>query len=147
MCWKSKHKPKLEIAEEDIPVQKVLDVTVGYEPCSPIYPFKWKLNNKYFVQLPIPIFDDKLKCWQAHIGFHSCGSIHVIDYNFARQCKNKFGVTVLATSNFRYDNWKVFNCIIPKGTKYYKNEYDDYISNALIILKEEEWDYDKRKVR
>lgn len=29
MCWKSKHKPKLEIAEKDIPVKKVLDVTVG----------------------------------------------------------------------------------------------------------------------
>ena len=37
MCWKSKHKPKLEIAEEDIPVKKVLDVIVDNDgPCSPI---------------------------------------------------------------------------------------------------------------
>lgn len=138
MCWKSKNKPKLEIAEEDIPVKKILDVK-GDELWSPLYPFKWKLNSVYLAWLPIPIFDDKLKCWQSHIGFNSCSSIHMIDYNFARQCKNKFGVTILATSDFHRDNWKVFDCVIPKGAKYYKNEYDDYISDGLIVLKEEEW--------
>ena len=136
MCWSSKHRPKLEIAEEDIPVQKVLNVK-GDKLWSPLYPFEWKLNSEYATWSPTPIFDDELKCWQSHIGFHSCSSIHMVDYNFARQCKNKFEVAVLAISNFHSDNWKVFDCVIPKGAKYYKNEYEDYISDGLIILKEE----------
>ena len=147
MCWKSKYKPMLEIAEEDIPVQKVLDVK-GDELWSPLYPFKWKLNGEYAAWLPTPIFNDTSMYWEVIVGFNSSSSIHMIDFNFARMCQNKFGMTVLATSNFRSNNWKIFDCIIPKGAKYYKNEYEDYISDGLIILKEEGygWDSDNKEL-
>lgn len=97
------------------------------------------INKEFTSYLLKPIFNDKLKYWETTGGFNSCSSIHMIDYNFARQCKNKFGVTVLATSNLHLYSWKVFDCVISKGAKYYKNEYEDYISDGLIILKEEVW--------
>lgn len=87
-------------------------------------------------RFPIDDYDQWHYVWSVEEGFHSAKDVKIDDCYRDRPILNvsngkgsgrifdiehKFGVEIL-------------NCIIPKGSKYYVNEYGEYVSDQLIVL-------------
>lgn len=124
MCWSSKTKPVLQIAEEDIPVKKILLCREGTNNyVSPCYrEFSWNVNKVHTTKLGEPI--KPFLTYDISQGFHSCENIRALGTFWA------IGWHVI----FERDSYEVvLNAIIPKGSEYYKNEYGEYVSNKLKI--------------
>lgn len=130
MCWITRVTPKLEVAEEDIPVKKILLNDSG-SLRSPIFSgTEWKLNVIEVIELDKVNYHYLSKTFTVEHGFHSCEDIHKNNRYFAHSWVNKC-LSYLFTIDSNED---VFNAIIPKGSKYYKNEEGDYVSDKLMII-------------
>lgn len=74
--------------------------------------------------------------WSIEEGFHSAKYVKIVDrqsyYSLLRVSNGKKGVRVSHVKDTT--NIKILNCIIPKGSKYYVNEYGEYVSDQLIVL-------------
>ena len=122
MCWSSKTKPVLQIAEEDIKVQKVLKKDEdGY--VSPIFSF-YDWTPGIVVETELGHIHVGARSFAIRKGFHSCDEIH-----------NEDGVWCTKTLNLFIEDLgeEVVNAIIPKGSQYYLNEYGEYVSNKLKL--------------
>ena len=134
MCWISKNKPILRIAEEDIPVKKVLRVVKDvhhfwekhfYSPCFNVYEWTPGIIHEEEIGKVIDTpFSDYVICE----GLHSCANI-TLHKGQAYSSRPMFIV---------YVNEHIFNAFIPKGSQYYLNEYGEYVSNQLCISIETE---------
>lgn len=152
MCWYSKKKKAARIAVEDILVYKVmyrkpnngrfrsLYRRMDYEPekiywtdvnpisiDSPLYPEM--MIYKGFSPLYLEMKIDK--------GFHS----YSMDKTMAT--KDKYQIVIYNMENneivdsiFFSDNLVIAKCIIPKGSKYYKNDLGEIVSDQIIITGE-----------
>ena len=152
MCWYSKKKKAARIAVEDILVYKVmyrkpnngrfrsLYRRMDYEPekiywtdVNPIsidrtlYPEM--MIYKGFSPLYLEMKIDK--------GFHS----YSMDKTMAT--KDKYQIVIYNMENneivdsiFFSDNLVIAKCIIPKGSKYYKNDLGEIVSDQIIITGE-----------
>lgn len=108
--WKTPH-----IAEEDI-------------ICYKVYEDSWNGYASPYIGSPIPkfnkithvdCFQEKIVKNQCHHGFHS----------FKNRKDNRFIPDIIC-------NTRVFECIIPKGTKYYEGRFNcipSYCSESIII--------------
>ena len=138
MCWVTKYTPVKIIAKEDIPVQKLVDRHLG--KCkSYFFRFIWEINKCYETELEEPQKSETTGNYVINKGFHSVRKIEIVDTTiYSISSSNVYSIS---SSNKRrllaYDPWtvgSVVNAIIPKGSTYYKNEHDEYVSNQLILL-------------
>ena len=118
MCWESKTKPELQTAKEDIVVYKVaLLKETGIE--SLFQRFHYKLGCVYKMPELILLSQD---CYRVKEGFHSYNT-----YKDAFQLCLSCGFTWILGATYY-----VLKCIIPKGSKYYKNA-KEIVSDTIII--------------
>lgn len=139
MCWLSKKKKAARIAVEDILVYKVmyrkpnngrfrsLYRRMDYEP-EKIY---WTDVNP--ISIDSPLYPEMM----IDKGFHS----YSMDKTMAT--KDKYHIVIYNMENneivdsiFFSDNLVIAKCIIPKGSKYYKNDLGEIVSDQIIITGE-----------
>ena len=132
MCWTTNKIPKLEIADKDISVFKI--VTPKLEAFFH-RGFQYEIGVLSVSTLVKPIFKAIDK------GLHSYSSNLIItNDNFSNYYRCRAIRIWLSDSYFiEYpddpDLTIKMDCIIPKGSTYYLNEYGEYISNYLKPLK------------
>lgn len=146
MCWNSKHVPILKIAKEDIPVKKVLarDMTSPYHVET-----TWEIGKVHTLEGKIRPIEGLFSNFFIEHGFHSCKNLYKVQYRL----QTKFDKNIWFSSqpiveykspHVRYFRMKqkeyeygeeyiAFDAVIPKGATYYVNEYDEYVSDMLII--------------
>ena len=129
MCWTTEHKPALLTAKQDIIVQKILYVGNTGQLKSPIrLDNYWQKNVEYTAEFGTPT---RLMAhfYAIQKGFHSVLHIKLV---------NGYWISYLNDSQSvifeKSDKEKVFQAIIPKGSKCYINEYGEVVSNKLIIV-------------
>jgi hypothetical protein len=97
------------IANKDIVCYKFLDVD-GDRIVSPYRKFIYNFNETYSTYHSLKVINDNV-----HEGYHSYTKLKIV----VRQACNR---------NI------IVRCIIPKGSEYYINDYDEeYVSNNIII--------------
>ena len=127
MCWISAKPPIGKVAKKDKKVYKVLSVKDGMI-YSPIWSFfKWKIGLTE--KADIRLFADQM----ISSGLHS----------FSRKPykkRNKDGVimwtNLVGGKLGYYPNDMLFECVIPKGSIYYENEYGECVSDHLKPVKQ-----------
>ena len=152
MCWTSSYNPIFKVAEEPIPVKKILRENDD-DILSIFYPFNWKLNQRYHTELGIPSLAENetkndsspayfyipLPSWTIEEGFHSCSEIHKVNRSDTILFVNQYDTPIAMFPTPEFYNIKIYNCVIPLGTHYYVNEDNEYISEDLIIIDEEKY--------
>ena len=135
MCWYSYTRPKMKLATEDIPVEKVLKVS-GLKICSPLFKVtEWKLNEKKTTKLDDPFPLNSNYKYYVNQGFHSCREINWIHVFSTSGCWRNGKKLLFTSDNGEY----VFEAIIPHGSLYYVNDEGDYVSDQLVILRQKCW--------
>ena len=112
MCLTSIHR-NIKTAKEDIHCYKLLEVR-NTHLISPYKKYRWYINK--LVKLSTLNKDE-----YGHIneGLHA----YLENYSFKRKL----------LSYWRYNPVIIYNCIIPKGSKYYLGNDDDIVSNQMMI--------------
>lgn len=109
--------------------------------------FSWSLGKKYvsrFFDEPKRLIDKRYSrprgyVWRVYSGFHSAKEI-IKKWNQDEEMGYLFVGKARGVSYNAYNKWFLENrvvihdCIIPKGSKYYVNEYGEYVSDQLIVL-------------
>ena len=124
MCWVSKIKPIKQYAYNDIIVYKVLIEDEGILQSPYFQSFVWELNTIYESDLNYPelcITPFRFN-YKIHEGFHSCDQGYTL---------SKYYLVIMNTN----PSAEIYECIIPKGSCYYKNSRGEYVSDKLIIKK------------
>lgn len=132
MCWISNSLPYVQIAEKDIPVFKILrrDLVSAY------FNFPYNIGETYKIrEINVhywDIFEDE---YVIRAGFHSYDPSLVIAVSDTYILK-----VLLISRGYRLDHFnaisfKIVDCIIPEGSKYYKNEYGEIVSDCIKICK------------
>ena len=145
MCWVTYKKPTLERkkAKEDIPCYKVFKVRFSWYKSgiltSPFFPEQaWVWNEVYETELQEPFQDGHSpfnKEYKINFGFHSsASSIYKMETFHGNKMWRNDKRTFFASAPHLKEI--VCECIIPKGAEYYLNEYDEYVSNQLKVVKE-----------
>lgn len=120
MCFES-HGKRIRIckAKEDIKVNKIFKLykhtLFGWMRSDYIY----ETSNQPQVKLP-PTWYTYLFLWELHKGYHSLTEDTKISSHYSGVYTKEVGL----------------RCIIPKGTRYAINEYNQIISEQLIITDE-----------
>lgn len=141
MCWITFKPLKAKVAKRNIKVLKVLYI----HPSEPtvLVPYfysgvyKYSINGKNPV-IPITVIEHSNYC--AYI--EHC-SIHEGYHSYAVNCPVR---DVTSTEMFVKDHYfcddectgrqvHLVECIIPKGTTYYLNEFMEYVSENIVIKK------------
>lgn len=132
MCWIGKNNP--QIATEDIKVFKIFEYKNG-ELLSPVMLMGWK-RGKLASHVEIP---DSSTLYLRNIGkgYHSCRDLKIVPNHFN-------DISIIREAFFspihgllimrKKERFIMLTCIIPKGTKYYENEYGEIVSETIKIL-------------
>lgn len=112
------------VAEKDITCYKVY-VDCGYGNERYRSPFRLDLIKKFNKVIHVPEFLDPIEGNEVYLGFHT----------FCNEEDAKYFATL-------YPFYKVFKCIIPKGSRYYKGIaalspeqfIPGYCSESLIVI-------------
>ena len=114
MCLTATHK-KAKIAKEDIHCYKVF-VVRNTHLISPYQKYRWYINK--LITIPkFGIINYSNGTKDVHEGLHA-------------YTKTGLYLNIILFAN---SNAKVYNCIIPKGSKYYLGENEDIVSNQMIV--------------
>ena len=115
MCFSGHLLMRAHTAKEDIVCYKILDYNNG-RYLAPFFPIEYKfnkVNKKETLKKEWGIFT-----WIINCGYHSfIDKNHAIDFYASRI----FGRIIM-------------ECVIPRGTKYYKNK-NTYVSETIILKK------------
>lgn len=138
MCWHSNHRPSVIIAEQDIPVKKVL-IQINRKLHSPIFSSVWKIGKELKESDSFritPEYDSSLKEYRVNKGLHSCSEIKLLfedelHLSIFYIAVNKCMRVIIQHIPFAV----VCDFIIPKGASYIVNEEGDYVSNRLKFIK------------
>lgn len=143
MCWYSRNKPIRQIADKNIKVYKILQLAICEESVflSPYYHSRYVLHVMKDAPLDLPISHPTTAIYPYTIdgGLHSYS--HDVRFVMSSWMENRLDIYA-SISNDLIDWWpmetyrfKVMECIIPKGAKYYDNGNGLYVSNQLIPKK------------
>lgn len=133
MCWVSSQAVK-QVAEEDIKVFKIGERYEGMF-CSMYKGFKYQLNQLYTSCCIDIEFQDYNDRFVGSRGFHSYDP----SMAYLEISKNVIPRWSVRTRQGALDfdtgdaNYVKAECIIPKGSEYYENEWGEIISNQIII--------------
>ena len=138
MCWESK-KLKIKIAKKDIPVWKIVhadkDINGMYtNKCYSFYKFfEYILKVRNTTQMSFSVLNTENK-FIGNDGFHSYS-------NKVKYTINEHNISVYLNklfSNYTIcyyyrGNTTIAKCHIPKGSKYAINEFEEIISNDIVL--------------
>lgn len=144
MCWTSKGKPEIKIAEEDIPVWKVVyKIEDIFKRDRYLYTFK-KCKSYYYNYIYT-----KNICEHTPIAFKTLGNLIKGEggfHSYSDELKGRrtlqeikvnrrFGPLMYITlcSYPKELNLKMARFFIPKGAQYMKNEMGEIISDAIVF--------------
>ena len=144
MCWVTYDKKykKFKVAEEDIPVFKVVrkNSLLSYYTD---YPY---ILNEIHTTEPIKINHSLVyhgEEWKIEKGFHSY-SVECIT-EIARGARG-WNIKVYDSDKktvlldyYEMSSTCKLECIIPKGSLYYVNEWGEYVSESILPFKIENW--------
>lgn len=129
MCWISNKTPVLKVAEEPIPIFKVL-----YKNMDSAYmTFRYHLHVKYYQKLETP----QITCSRCFI----CEGIHSYDAETSIIKDHPRDSDFFAIITKKDDFLDTFSKgpyiqvmgVIPEGAKYYRNEWGEIVSNSIIL--------------
>lgn len=131
MCWVSKEQD-IKIAEQDIPIFKIMKKTPSPEIVISIYQnFPYILNS--LTESDIKIQPSSWKNIEVYQALHSYNPEKIIclSYCFVLYIQTLHG---LHLDRFNKD-WDIIKVkgIIPKGSQYMENENGEFVSNQLIL--------------
>lgn len=142
MCWVTykENYLKRKTAEKDIKVKKLLERNPQGNLSSPFFEFDWVIGKIHVSSIDKPRICSNMNmttCWQINTGLHS--SKHIIMTKHWVYCYSTcwgFIPVYVKLLNAKPIgvNYKIYEAIIPKGSKYYVNEHGEYVSDKLIIL-------------
>ena len=137
MCWQTRYKTKLKVAEDNIPVTKI--VRVSSDIIQAYYVPGFIYSKKIFhSKLDLPYLYGR--SWRVQKGFHSYKSSCPIElckmfYPEGWKCslivKNFIGICLDVYNPFFSSDLGIMSCIIPKGSKYYENEHGEIVSDTI----------------
>lgn len=139
MCWYSKKKKAARIAVEDILVYKVMYRKPNNGRFRSLYRrMDYEPEKIYWADVnPISIDSPLYLGMKIDKGFHS----YSMDKTMAT--KDKYHIVIYNMENneivdsiFFSDHLVIAKCIIPKGSKYYKNDLGEIVSDQIIITGE-----------
>lgn len=134
MCWIGKNNSAFEmVAEEDIKVFKVV-YTFPFGIYSPFRNHEYQIGKEEGADFQIVRF---LTEFMITRGLHSYSSKCQIRYGFVgHDVLSPNGTNIgVYRDQFPRSITSVLQCLIPKGSKYYINEHEEYVSNKLIPVK------------
>ena len=133
MCFSAKISVKQRIANRDIHVQKVFCRNKLGKILSPFYLTEWEMGETKQAKIE-PTFYEHQGVLEIHEGLHSAQKIKLYTSMCGDwYCTNKGASTWICDDN---GGMIVCDCIIPKGSIYYKNSDNEYVSNCLKLVKE-----------
>ena len=117
MCWESNKLPVKRIAKKDIYVYKIVESIDKFNCISAVKYFKYQYN-KIYTQENLITFYSKGNIWTIEKGFHSYKTLlkAKADYN-----------------KLHNDYYIIVQCIIPKGSTFFKNENGEVVSDSIVI--------------
>lgn len=137
MCWKTYNKRTLKrrVAKKDIPCYKVFHEEYGLIT-SPFYAeAEWEFGKVYETALGLPYPNNFFFPKERLIdyGFHtSLSPIEKAEKPYGISWRNEKGSLFSSLGDVpEY----VYECVIPAGAEYYLNEFDEYVSDKLKIVK------------
>lgn len=153
MCWRTYY-GMLSVprtATKDISVKKAFTRYTGDDSRYDLRSlfrksFRWSIGKKYvsrFFDKPKRLigkrYSQRYYVWEVCCGFHSAKEMETkwdqdkeIGYIFLG--KNLMASFSMYNRLFLENCVVIHDCIIPKGSKYYVNEYGEYVSDQLIVL-------------
>jgi hypothetical protein len=136
MCWCSGwvETPGRRIAEDDIPVFKILYKTLEGKYISPHRSYSYNIGEVYKSDIVLSVLDNY---FVIDVGLHSYSIDCVIDINTYGILVNDIGSHFILDSYYQCSSSPVLmNCIIPKGSTYYKNKRGEIVSDELMVIGE-----------
>ena len=139
MCWESK-KLKIKTAKKDIPVWKIVhadkDINGKYTNiCRSFYKFfEYTLKVGNTTQMSFDVINAK-NTFVGNNGFHSYSNkvkYTINENNIISVYLNKLFSDYTICYYYR-GNTTIAKCHIPKGSKYAINEFEEIISNDIIL--------------
>lgn len=120
MCWQSRYYPSERIASCHLIVYKIVNYITPLKCRSLIKGFDY-IYKKEYVGPSLEIKECKYAYGsEIYKGFHSYA------------CLNKATKEYNTVSSKHY-NVVLVECIIPKGSTFYRNEFDEIVSNRIIV--------------
>lgn len=133
MCWITNVTPQSKLAEEDIPVFKIVkkDLQAYYQE------FQYSIGEVYKTEMSVPMFSNPCKVFYIDEGFHSysaedCNTI--ITEALFEPIITIFHKFLLLRLD-AYMDACILECVIPKGSVYYLNHRGEYVSNKIKPIK------------
>lgn len=133
MCWISMSKPELKVAEDNIPVTKIVGIRQNVIRAYYKGEFKYSIGEIYHSKITL---SPAWKCYRITEGFHSYESSCRI--TISKLFLYPFLTVRLPLMLVQYDmssidffNLGIMSCIIPKGSKYYENENGEVVSDTI----------------
>lgn len=121
MCWRSVAPLNCITAKEDIKVYKIFQKNIEGQLISPFYYFEWEIGKLYVVN---NFYD--YPSTTIYRGFHSLKNIPMYRFGY---WWTKYKNFPLLKDSCHF----VCVCEIPKGSIYFENEYEEVVSNKLIV--------------
>ena len=120
MCWLSKCYPLKRTASHHLITYKIVNYTTPLKCRSLIMWFDYIYKHEY-IEPSLEIKEHPFKYeWDIFKGFHS--------YTYLNRATKEYDTV----SSRRY-NVALVECIIPKGSTFYRNEFDEIVSNRIIV--------------
>lgn len=135
MCWVSNGKPEIKIAEEDIPVWKVVYKIEDISKRCKSYYYDYIYRENICEHTPIA-FKTLGNLFKGEGGFHSYSDELKGMYTLRGINVNRKFTPFTYITLFDYPkepNLKMAKFFIPKGAQYMKNDEGEIISNAIVF--------------
>ena len=126
MCWETRLEPVLLVAEKDIPVKKILRDTMEpyYHPT-----LKYEIGKEYYTFMESPYRPLGFhQFMQIGYGFHSYHNMCTLTIEQGLQLCVRFDGHAVCV--YPYKNMLIADCVIPKGSTYYLNEFSSKLEFA-----------------
>lgn len=127
MCWVSNKKPKKQVSGGNVTVYKIV-IPDNDEECYSLYenyPYFYGDQNKEISVLPK--YESFFDHYRIERGYHSYSDKDTASKELKQTLK--FGII--------NNRGKIVRCAIPKGSIYYRNEYNRVVSSNIIIYNDE----------
>lgn len=148
MCWVSFKQPQVKVAKRNIKVLKV----VYMHPSNPmeLLPYYFHHCHTYtfntenptvlikIQKTPIgygPFYKNKKLFYSIHGGYHSYSTkcVCIKDFSIFPNIVTINDIHFYSDDIFTGNRIYLVECIIPKGVRYYLNEFNEYVSENIII--------------
>lgn len=129
MCWIGKC--DIKIAKRDFYVYKLGSVSdKGFKSLYQNFIYKPKEINKKFELNPIQFYKDK-SSYVIYEGYHSYKDI-VMPYSNLCSCCRTIYLGKIKLSHYPYNIYHLATFMVPKGAKYYENEFGEIVSSEIV---------------